>query len=154
MKNKKVTTINVGGDPFAITMSPDGRKAYVFSFIQLILLWPGWVSVIDVLTHSVTNTIPSLAMGPRVAAVLPSGAKLYVTDCGDIPGVTIINTSSNTVVNTIPFGSMLHAAGIAPLPDGSKVYVTDWIRISVARIDTVTETVDMTMTVGRLPVAV
>ena len=36
VKNKKVTTIDVGGEThIAITMSPDGRKAYVASYSNL-----------------------------------------------------------------------------------------------------------------------
>jgi uncharacterized repeat protein (TIGR02543 family) len=68
----------------------------------------------------------------------------------DAPGVTIINTDSNVVEKTIPFDRC--PTSIAPLPDSSKVYVTDWRDPGiVARIDTISETVDMTMTVGRLP---
>ncbi len=42
----------------------------------------------------------------------------------DAPGVTIINTASNAVEKTIPFDRC--PTSIAPLPDSSKVYVTDW----------------------------
>jgi uncharacterized repeat protein (TIGR02543 family) len=83
----------------------------------------------------------------------PDGSKLYVADCGDVPGVTIINTASNTVEKTILFDRC--PTSIVPLPDGLKVYVADWRDPGiVARIDTFSETVDMTVTVGRLPVAV
>jgi uncharacterized repeat protein (TIGR02543 family) len=153
VKNKKVATIAVGGDPFGITMSPDGRKAFVFSFNTTSPLEPGWVSVVDVLTHSVANTIALPGNGPQGGAVLPDGSKLYVADCGDVPGVTIINTASNTVEKTILFDRC--PTSIVPLPDGLKVYVADWRDPGiVARIDTFSETVDMTVTVGRLPVAV
>ena len=148
VKNKKITTINVGGAPYALTMSPDGRTAYV-----AFTTYPpmaGWISVIDVLTHSITDTV-QVGINPSGAAVLPSGAKLYVTDC-DTPGISIMDTSSNSIVNTIPFGRC--PGGIAPLPDGSKMYFTDWsgnLDGLVGRIDTVSETVDMTMTVGAGP---
>jgi YVTN family beta-propeller protein len=156
VKNKKVTTIAVGGDPFAITMSPDGRKAFVFSYDRTDPPGPGWVSVVDVLTHSVVNTIALPGNGPQGGAVLPNGSKLYVADCGDTPGVTIINTTSNTVEKTIFFDGYSYSCptGVAPLPDGSKVYVADWNNDMVARIDTFSETVDMTVTVGRLPVGI
>jgi YVTN family beta-propeller protein len=150
VKNKKVTTINVGGAPFALTMSPDGRTAYVARTTYPPM--EGWISVIDVLTHSVTDTI-AVGNSPQGAAVLPNGTKLYVTDCGDAPGITIINTYSNTTEKTIPFGRC--PFGVAAHPDGSKVYFTDWSDDLVARIDTVSETVDMTtVTVGRLPIGI
>jgi uncharacterized repeat protein (TIGR02543 family) len=156
VKNKKVTTITVGGDPFGITMSPDGRKAFVFSYDTNTPSGPGWVSVVDVLTHSVANTIALPGNGPQGGAVLPNGSKLYVADCGDTPGVTIINTTLNTVEKTIPFDGYSYSCptGVAPLPDGSKVYVADWNNNMVARIDTFSETVDMTITVGSLPVGI
>jgi uncharacterized repeat protein (TIGR02543 family) len=149
VKNKKVTTINVGGAPFALTMSPDGRTAYV-----ALTTYPpmaGWISVIDVLTHSVTHTIP-VGTDPRGAAVLPNGAKLYVTDCGSSPGITIIDTSSNSVEKTIPFGRCL--SGVAANPDGSKVYFTDLTDNLVARIETLNDTVNMTVTVGEGPLSI
>jgi uncharacterized repeat protein (TIGR02543 family) len=149
VKHKKVTTINVGGAPYALTMSPDGRTAYVAHTTYPPMA--GWISVIDVLTHSVIDTIP-VGTEPEGAVVLPNGSKLYVTDCGSSPGITIIDTSSNSVVNTIPFGRC--PWGIAAHPDGSKVYITDWTDNLVARIDTVSETVDMTMTVGSSPLGI
>jgi uncharacterized repeat protein (TIGR02543 family) len=148
VKNKKVTTINVGGSPYALTMSPDGRTAYVASNSYPD---PGWISVINVLTHSVVDTIP-VGNEPEGTAVLPNGTKLYVSDCGDVPSITIIDTSSNSAVNMISFGRC--PWGIAAHPDGSKVYFTDWSDNLVARIDTVSETVDMTMTVGAGPLGI
>lgn len=148
VKNKKVTTINVGGAPYALTMSPDGRTAYVAYFTSPPLV--GWISVIDVLTHSIADTV-QVGINPSGAAVLPSGAKLYVTDC-DTPGIAIMDTSSNSVEKTILFGRC--PWGIAPHPEHSKVYFTDWSDNLVGRIDTVSETVDMTMTVGAGPLGI
>jgi YVTN family beta-propeller protein len=85
VKNKKVTTIDVGGAPLAVAMSLDGRKAYVVSDN-----FPngGWVSVIDVLTHSVTNTIAIPGNSSQGSAILPNRSKLYVADCGAMPPVS------------------------------------------------------------------
>jgi YVTN family beta-propeller protein len=130
VKNKKVAIIDVGGNgrsPLAIAMSPDGRKAYVSSEA-----WNGPLSpmvyVIDVLTHTVTATIPVGAY-PIGTAILPNGSKLYVAGYtgavpGGLPGISIIDTATNTVETTIPFG--IRPYTVAVLPDSSKVYVTDY----------------------------
>jgi uncharacterized repeat protein (TIGR02543 family) len=140
VKNKKVTTINVGGAPFAIAMSTDGRKAYVSSEG-----YPnGWVSVIDVLTHSVTATIPfgTFLIG---IAILPNGSKVYVAN----PGITVIDTATNTIDTNIPLGSDTYT--VAAHPDSSKVYVTDYAGNTVTIIDTASQTISQTITVGEWP---
>ena len=152
VKNKKVATIDVGGmngSPIAIAMSPDGRNAYVSS--QSHVTGAGsWVTVIDVLTHTVTATIPVGAY-PIGTAILPNGTKLYVAGYtgpvyGELPGITIIDTTSNTVETTIPFGNFPYA--VAAHPDSSKVYVTDYDDGTVTVIDTASQTVTHTINVG------
>jgi YVTN family beta-propeller protein len=155
VKNKKVATIDVGGNgrsPFAIAMSPDGRKAYVASQAWLGTLSP-MVYVIDVLDHSVTATIPVGAF-PIGIAILPNGTKLYVAGYtgpvpGGLPGITIIDTASNNVETTIAFGEFPFA--VAAHPDSSKVYVTDSDNSTVTVIDTASQTISQTVTVGTSP---
>jgi len=137
VKNKKVTTINVGGAPFAIAMSTDGRKAYVTS-----QAYPnGWVSEIDVLTHTVIATGIVGNAYPLGTALLPNGTKLFVTYPG---GLAIVDTATKTVT-TIPLGNSPYM--VAAHPDSSKVYMTDYDDGTVTVIDTVSQTVTNTITV-------
>jgi uncharacterized repeat protein (TIGR02543 family) len=154
VKNKKVTTIDVGGNgrsPFAIAMSPDGRKAYVSSQAWLGTLSP-MVYVIDVLTHSVIDSI-SVGAYPLGTALLPNGSKLYVAAYtgpvpGGAPGISVIDTASKEVT-PIAFGSFPFA--VAAHPDSSKVYVTDYDDNTVTVIDTASQTISQTITVGEWP---
>lgn len=154
VKNKKVTTIDVGGNgrsPFAIAMSPDGRKAYVSSQAWLGTLSP-MVYVIDVLTNSVIDSIPVGAY-PLGTALLPNGSKLYVAAYtgpvpGGLPGISIIDTASKEVT-PIAFGEFPFA--VAAHPDSSKVYVTDYDGNTVTVIDTASQTISQTITVGEWP---
>jgi uncharacterized repeat protein (TIGR02543 family) len=156
VKNKKVTTINVGGidrAPLAIAMSPDGRKAYVPSAAWDDAL-TSIVYVIDVLTHSVTHSI-TVGTHPAGAAILPNGTKLYVAgytgpvSSGGLPGISIINTDTYTIESTIPLGP--HPYAVAAHPDGSKVYVTDIENQTVTVIDTASITITQTTNVGNWP---
>ena len=56
-KSQQLTWEERSGGPLAITMSLDGRKAYVSSQSRVTGV-RSWVTVIDVLTHTVTATIP------------------------------------------------------------------------------------------------
>jgi YVTN family beta-propeller protein len=71
-----------------------------------------------------------------------------VTNVGD-DTVSVIDTGTNTVTNTIPVGSAPH--GITVSPDGSKVYVTNLASNTVSVIGTGTNTVTNTIPVGTTP---
>ena len=78
---------------------------------------------------------------PLSSVLLESINKLYVTDAND-NNVQVIDTTTDTVVTTIPVGSA--PQGIAKSPDGSKVYVANGSGSSVSVIDTSTDTVIQT----------
>ncbi len=67
-------------------------------------------------------TISGLGATPRVAAVRGDQAFAYVTIFGS-DQVKVIDTSSNTVVQTVATGD--GPFGVAVSPDGSRVYVTN-----------------------------
>jgi uncharacterized repeat protein (TIGR02543 family) len=155
VKNKKVTTIDVGGNnrhPDFVAMSPDGRKAYVASSSSDTPL-AHLLYVVDVLSHTVTHSLDVGAF-PKGLAVLPDGSKLYVAGYtgsvpGGLPGITIVDTGTNGIDARIPFGTMPFA--VAALPDSSKVYVTDYDSNTVTVIDTASQTISQTITVGQWP---
>jgi YVTN family beta-propeller protein len=71
VKNKKVTTIDVGGNnrhPDFVAMSPDGRKVYVASSSSYTPL-AHLLYVVDVLSHTVTHSLDVGAF-PKGLAVL------------------------------------------------------------------------------------
>lgn len=61
----------------------------------------------------------------------------------------MIDTASNTVINSIPVGD--HPGGMAITPNGATVYVTNNGDDTVSAIDTASATVSATIPVGSVP---
>lgn len=85
---------------------------------------------------------------------LPSrrdGARVYVANPGD-GTVSVIDTASNTVVNTIFIA--LSPLAVAITPDGTRLYATSNQSATITVIDTATNAVVTTIPVGRNPLGV
>jgi LPXTG-motif cell wall-anchored protein len=141
------TTIPVGANPRLITISADGSRAYVANQGGTGLTGPGSVSVIDLVTDTVTATIPT---GPDTVAVAlsPDGTTLYASNLGDNT-VSVIDVASNTVTGSIHVGNQPFQ--IAFTPDGTRAYVTAGADNAVSVIDTAARSVVSTIPVGALP---
>jgi YVTN family beta-propeller protein len=77
-------------------------------------------------------------------AITPNGAFAYVTN--DLPGegeVSVIKTSTNSVVATVPVGG--RAYGVAITPNGAFAYVTNFEDSTVSVIKTATNSVVATV---------
>jgi YVTN family beta-propeller protein len=75
-----VDTIAVGDGTTSVTLSPDGRRAYVGHQVG------NKISVIDTGPNTVIGTITtdsSSVSGDRFVAINPDGSTLYVTDSND-----------------------------------------------------------------------
>src|SRR5262245_34649786 len=87
-------------------------------------------------------------------AVAPDGRHVYVANFGS-NFVSVIDTSTNAVVNTIPVAG--HASGVAVAPDGSRIYVAvgspvvDVAHHALAVIDAATNAVVTTIPIGGSP---
>ncbi len=141
--------IPLGLDPdfaFPISIKPDGTRLYASSRFSRA------VAVVDTSINMVLTTIPTVDHVPFFVSVTPDGTKAYVgNDASDVVGfqpstVKVIDTLSNTVVDTIAIGSdPIADAGsgqIAFLPDGSRAYVVGRNGdTQVAVVDTVTNAV-------------
>jgi YVTN family beta-propeller protein len=79
---------------------------------------------------------------PNGIALAPDGAYAYVTNAvganGDNGTVSVINTATNTVDETLTVG--VNAYGVAVAPNGEYVYVTNFDDGTVSVIRTGTET--------------
>ncbi len=143
--NKVIATVNVGTEPWGITVSPDGSKVYVTNNDS------NTVSVIDTAAKKVTATI-NVGNKPGGVAVTPDGTKVYVANSLDNT-TSVIDTATNTVTATVPVDSF--PTGVAVTPDGTKVYVTSATytenstsNSTVSVIDTITNTVAASVPVG------
>jgi YVTN family beta-propeller protein len=141
----EVTSIDVEGYPFGISVSPMGGRAYVANFFGTS------VSVIDtdLRPPDIIDTIP-VGIGLWGISVTPDGARAYVAHTADLDGkdwtgwVSVIDTHPSSaeedIIAQIPVGKG-PVAGISVTPDGLHAYVNNSQDGTVSVIDTATNTV-------------
>ncbi len=105
----------VGANPRGIAITPDGRLAYVTNFDD------GTVSVIATATR--TTIGPPIVVGskPDGIAITPDGLRAFVAQQGG--DISIVNTSTNTVVDVVPDASAPSRVSIGPR--GLRAFVTN-----------------------------
>ena len=148
--NAVTASISDGSEPRAIVFTPNGAFAYVTDQGLNV------VSVIDTATKTVVGPPIPVGNTPAAVAITPDGAFVFVVNnCGDGPcfssagTVSIIDTSSNLVIDTVPIGYF--PDGIAITPNGGFVYVANQCADSscsggsVSVINTDTQTVTQTI---------
>jgi YVTN family beta-propeller protein len=159
--NTVIATITGLNSPGSLAVTPDGEYLYVKSNFE-----GTSVLVISTGNNSVIETIPlgsgyyyyySLG-GSSEIAVSPNGEYVYVTSMDyDSNSVSVISTSNNSVIETIPLGSGYYyyeseggSGGIAVAPNGEYIYVTrnDYDGYSVSVISTSNNTVIESVSLG------
>ena len=108
--NKVVSTIKVGPKSLRIAISPDGTRAYVTNPLA------GTVSVIDTNPASAdfNKVVSTIEVGenPDVITITPDGSHIYVVV--DRRSVVVIDTSDNSVVDTLTMKDGTYWVAIAP----------------------------------------
>jgi YVTN family beta-propeller protein len=153
-----------GAAPSGLMRTASGSRLYVA------LNQANQVAVIDTATRGLVSRIP-VGTYPYTTVISADGSKVYVSNWGGkVPGptdftdgmfpvvvdrrtgipvsgtVSVIDTASNTVIDTIEVG--LHPCGMALSPSGDRLYVTNANSDTVSVIDTTTDTVTKTLNVG------
>jgi gliding motility-associated-like protein len=110
------------------------------------------VSVIDISTDKVVATIP-VGATPLGVAISADGTRVYITNQGGggTPSISVINASTNKVIATIAMPPNSEPSWIMISPDGKTIYVGDYNIGSVSVINTATNTITGTITVGTFP---
>jgi YVTN family beta-propeller protein len=140
-----VAVIPLGGEPYDVAITPDGRYAYVT------LRAGKRVTVIDLSTLSILKSIP-VGNVPRGIAITPDGTRAFVTNAGS-NNVSVIDVATNTVIGSpIPVGQM--PWGIAITRGGDRAYVVNRTSSTVSAIDLVSQTVIAVMPVDQEPVEI
>jgi YVTN family beta-propeller protein len=128
--------------PKAVAISSSGTYAYVTNAAS------NNVVIINTASNTVTGSINSGFNIPQGVSFSPSGTYAYVTNCnisctgsGPTDNVVIINTATNTVVNSITSGLGRLPYGVAFSPSGTYAYVTNYNSNNVSIINTATNTV-------------
>ncbi|MCC7301292.1 MAG: YncE family protein [Bacteroidia bacterium] len=99
--------------------------------------------------------LPAGSEGPIQMYPSPDGQRIYVCDQGIVNGnpssnkLYVINTSTNTVTNTVTVGNGAH--GVVTNSDGTRIFVTNLKDNSVSVVDAQSLTVIGTVPVGEKP---
>ena len=105
----------------------------------------------EVAVNPVKATI-DVADNPVAVAVTPDGSTAYVVHRDFSGTVSVVNTGTNTVIDTITVGDGPNGLNsVAISPDGATAYVANFSDNTVVVIDTATNTVIDTITVGVNP---
>ena len=134
VEGASVPTVIVGGTPFGLAVTPDGKYVYVANSEN--------VTVIDTATNKVVASIDTEKC-PMGIAITPDGKYAYVTHSTDPPIASVISTAANTVVDTI---ELEHSAngGIAITHDGKYAYLTNsegWVMVISTKTNKVIENI-------------
>jgi YVTN family beta-propeller protein len=141
-KNTVVATIAVGELPQGMVITPNSQTIYVTNCQSQD------VSVIDTATNTVTTSI-TLPGNPGFLAITPDGQTLFVEFAGNSgEELAVIATATNTVTNTV---SVDYWDDISVSPDGTQLWVTDYVADSVFIIDPATFITLKIITLGEIP---
>lgn len=120
------TVVPVGRGAEGVDVSPDGREAWVAN------AGDGTISVLDLATKRVVQTLAADVRGANRLKFTPDGALVFVSTLGG-PDVTVLRAATRAVVTRIAVGH--GTAGIQVQPDGARVYVACTPDDDVAVID-------------------
>jgi YVTN family beta-propeller protein len=114
------STINTGGQPYAIALTHDGTRAYVVDMTAQDIF------ALDTTNDRLIARIPvgfiARPIRTPAAAVSPDGRFAYATESTvNEDHLLVIDTGSNTIVGD--HFLQIHPVGIAVSPDGRTVYV-------------------------------
>lgn len=137
-----VNEVAVGKEPYDVALTPSGTRAYVTNFEGKS------VSVIDTQTNTVIATIPvgerptGIATSPLADANLAYVANsLYNPEDTFPEGTTFaIDTTTNTTTGDA-LGVSFYPVKVVFPPDGSKVYIANFLADLISIIDPTTKTV-------------
>jgi YVTN family beta-propeller protein len=117
--------------PENLGILPDGSKVYAANF------GPSAGGNTVAIFNPAAVTVDSVTVGvtPTAAVANPSGTKVYVAN-RDSSSISVIDTASSSVINTIPVGFAVTEIGIAP--DGAHAVLSSTQDEMVAFIDLAT----------------
>jgi YVTN family beta-propeller protein len=118
------TVIPVGSGSEGFDVSPDGKEIWVAN------AGDGTISIIDVASKSVTQTLAADVRGANRLKFTPDGKRVLVAGLGGGPGIaqsnanaalTVIDAATRKTIQRIAVGR--GAAGIVMQPDGARAFV-------------------------------
>jgi len=141
--NTVTSTIPLGFSPFDVQVSPNGEFVYV--------LQPLGISIIETSSNSILTTIS--VTSPTSLLFSPNGDFYYVTDPVS-NSVLVFDTSSNSILTSIPFGSIPSQNAIDITPNGEFIYAANVASNDLSVIEISSNSVIATIPVIAPPTAV
>ncbi len=136
------TVVPVGRGAEGFDVSPGGKEVWAANAQD------GTISVIDVATRRVTETLAADVTGANRLKFTPDGKLVFVSTLSG-PDVTVIDAATRKPVKRIPVGH--GAAGIQMQPDGARAYVACTPDDYVVVIDVKTLAVTGRIEAGKQP---
>jgi YVTN family beta-propeller protein len=97
------------------------------------------VSVFDTKADQLVGAPFAVGQQPEAVAITPDGSRAYVPNSTDST-ISVIDTKTNAVVQTIPLATGAGPRAIAITPDGSRAYVVENVPGDVVVLDLRTNT--------------
>lgn len=138
--NQAVIAVGRGCEGFDV--SPDGQELWSAN------AWDGTISIVDVKSKKVIQTLDAKVMGANRLKFTPDGRLVFVSSLGGAD-LAVFDTGSRKDIKRIKLGR--GAAGILMQPDGSRAYVACSPDDYVAVIDLKTLDVIGRIDAGRGP---
>jgi YVTN family beta-propeller protein len=108
------TVVRVGNGSEGFDVSPDGREIWVGNARD------GTISIINVATKNVTETLDANVRGANRVKFTPDGSRVLVSSLG-APDLVVLDASSRKEIKRIKLGR--GSAGILMQPDGVRAFV-------------------------------
>ncbi len=138
----RIVHIPTGSGPEALDLSPDGTELWVANHGD------GTVTIIDVASLRVKETVPKMTGFPIRLRFTPDGRRVLITDlmAGEL---IVLDATSRAVERKITVGG--RPLGLEVAPDGGHAYVVDAAGGKLIAVDLRTFTVSGTVETGRTP---
>ncbi|HLM24430.1 MAG TPA: YncE family protein, partial [Pyrinomonadaceae bacterium] len=124
-----------GFDPFGVIFTPDGTRAYVEDRSE-------FLNIIDTASNTLVAHILQNILHDALT-ITPDGTRIYASTASSTT-VSVIDTSTNAVVNSIPLGGNNSPTDSALTPDGARLYLPN-VPNTVSVIDTASNTLVTTI---------
>ena len=120
-------SIAVGGNPYGMAITPDGKWLYVAN-------QEGYASVIETASNQVVGSPITLGKDPSGVAISPNGTRAYVSNYED-GTVSVIDTATRQVIGSpIVIGEQIEY--LAVTPDGGHLLAEQFKPSRISVVDT------------------
>ena len=142
---KVLNTIKMGGQPEGVKTSPDGKQVFITSEED------GTIAVLDPAAAKIVATF-KVGHRPRSIAFMPDGTLAYINAEND-GGVVLVDAIKHKMLKAIPLGKpgVIKPMSVLLSADGGRLYVSTGRGQQVFTLNTATNAVLSSVTVGKRP---